>query len=615
MNDGARAHAVRSPDVRGARTRSAPPPFVAGGARALRLLGAAAVAAAGALALVARGPAGDASAVGAPLDASEVEALVARCLDFARRVRSRPDLTVAVVDPEGNSLGVFHAAGVPADPAARSERAAVALAKAGTGSYFSSDDQTFSTRTACFIIQDHFPPGVRFAPAGPLHGVEFSSIATSDVNPIVFPTPASAEVRVRGDLGGIGLFRGGRRVGGLGVDDGDRKKRVTIPPAVLQPAGCRDAYRLSFANLEAGRDLERIVVAAAGRHLAPAALRATEITVDGFRLPYARPTRFGPARAASLSPSDGAFDTVHPLRGASGIPSRFGTTSVPPPPSAGAGAKTYVGEMPLAFPVRAGTDGILSEADVRRILWQGARQADVTRAAIRRPVGLPMQCWIAVTDTRGEVLGVLRFRDDATLFSYDVAVQKARTAAFFSDADAAFSCRGLGLYAQRFYPAGQQDEGRGPLFQVQDGITVALLTGAAGGPGFPLRNGITVFPGGVPLYKDGVLAGGIGVSGDGIDQDDIVADLGSRGFGAPGAIRCDRLTGAQVKQALRRALSRLAGAVPPDSGGTPATPAELGLCFLHERLRVARATLESTELNVGPSYVKHPRHPGPVTIR
>jgi hypothetical protein len=39
-----------------------------------------------------------------------------------------------------------------------------------------------------------------------------------------------------------------------------------------------------------------------------------------------------------------------------------------------------------------------------------------------------------------------------------------------------------------------------------------------------------------------VLVGAIGVSGDGIDQDDIVAASGCRDFPAPQAIRADRFT-------------------------------------------------------------------------
>ena len=53
-------------------------------------------------------------------------------------------------------------------------------------------------------------------------------------------------------------------------------------------------------------------------------------------------------------------------------------------------------------------------------------------------------------------------------------------------------------------------------------------------------NGITIFPGGVPLYKNGQLVGGCGVSGDGVDQDDIISFAGGVGFEPPAEIRCDQ---------------------------------------------------------------------------
>jgi len=41
-----------------------------------------------------------------------------------------------------------------------------------------------------------------------------------------------------------------------------------------------------------------------------------------------------------------------------------------------------------------------------------------------------------------------------------------------------------------------------------------------------LANGAQVFPGSVPIYRGAQLIGGIGVSGDGVDQDDMIAFLG-----------------------------------------------------------------------------------------
>ncbi len=65
-----------------------------------------------------------------------------------------------------------------------------------------------------------------------------------------------------------------------------------------------------------------------------------------------------------------------------------------------------------------------------------------------------------------------------------------------------------------------------------------------------LANGTQIFPGSVPIYRGTQLVGGIGVSGDGVDQDDMIAFLGVHeaslqlgGFGnAPQNMRADTLT-------------------------------------------------------------------------
>ena len=65
-----------------------------------------------------------------------------------------------------------------------------------------------------------------------------------------------------------------------------------------------------------------------------------------------------------------------------------------------------------------------------------------------------------------------------------------------------------------------------------------------------IPNGIQIFPGSVPIYKGSTLAGGIGISGDGVDQNDLVAFLGLHDAGvtlgtvnnAPRGIRADNIT-------------------------------------------------------------------------
>jgi hypothetical protein len=75
-----------------------------------------------------------------------------------------------------------------------------------------------------------------------------------------------------------------------------------------------------------------------------------------------------------------------------------------------------------------------------------------------------------------------------------------------------------------------------PLTNTLNGVT--LTNTPAINPNLP--NGITIFPGGFPLYRNGVLIGAIGVSGDGVDQDDIISASGTVNFLAPENIRADQ---------------------------------------------------------------------------
>ena len=65
-----------------------------------------------------------------------------------------------------------------------------------------------------------------------------------------------------------------------------------------------------------------------------------------------------------------------------------------------------------------------------------------------------------------------------------------------------------------------------------------------------LNNGIQIFPGAVPIYRGAQLVGAIGISGDGVDQDDMIAFLGLYRAGvqlggsignAPTSLRADNL--------------------------------------------------------------------------
>ena len=66
-----------------------------------------------------------------------------------------------------------------------------------------------------------------------------------------------------------------------------------------------------------------------------------------------------------------------------------------------------------------------------------------------------------------------------------------------------------------------------------------------------LADGMQIFSGGVPIYRGEILVGGIGVSGDGIQQDSLVAFLGLENGpitlnNAPADIRADQLSAGGV---------------------------------------------------------------------
>jgi hypothetical protein len=119
--------------------------------------------------------------------------------------------------------------------------------------------------------------------------------------------------------------------------------------------------------------------------------------------------------------------------------------------------------------------------------------------------------------------------------------------AFFGDQTTfsngiAYSNRAIGNLARPFFPDGIEGTPNGPLSKPQgqwspfnDGLQLDLVFNAVTGANPPpagcttdqrIRNGIQIFPGSFPIYRGGILIGAVGVSGDGIDQDDMVSFLG-----------------------------------------------------------------------------------------
>ncbi len=158
----------------------------------------------------------------------------------------------------------------------------------------------------------------------------------------------------------------------------------------------------------------------------------------------------------------------------------------------------------------------------------------------------------------------------------------------FENSGLAFSSRGAGNIALPLYPDGIDGQGEGPFSKPRgefspfniglqldvsyNGVVnhLAFLLGLSGSDvpasclgrksvldadpavtepvvGKRLANGLQFFPGGVAIYRGNTLVGGIGVSGDGVDQDDMIAFLGLAEAGtglsnAPAELRNDQLT-------------------------------------------------------------------------
>lgn len=474
-----------------------------------------------------------------------------------------PRMTVAVVDRAGRVLAILR--NPNADPA--NDEIAVGVAR--TAAFFSHNRAPLSSRTVRFISGVHFPPGVKKAPNAALYGIENTNRgcdfnvtfnegkciprATSVVSDgpcnafdqsgcgpgIVTGKTDAMDGHANGHPEPVGL-RGPFNPGGLAVNPGG------IPVYRI------GSFAIESGSLEAGDAEIRVggpsyVVGGIGvagvppEHAEFAAFRAAalgvpgvlfpapqfpdlpepgRVFIDGIRLPFVDQA-FRPDGTRAGSPASGSF--VQGPRDGGCAPNRY-----------------LVG--PVGSPE-------LDAADVDRVVRQSFEIAQKTRGYIRLPLNSHARMVIAVSDLQGNILAIYRM-PDATVFSIDVAVAKARNVIWFSreggadlpglPPDTAVTNRTIGFGAQPLFPPGIDGTEAGPFFD--------LFLGDLGSPcsqgsqaANANQNGVVFFPGAVPLYRNGEVVGGLGISGDGVEQDDYVSKLGAGEFLPAGPIWSDRI--------------------------------------------------------------------------
>jgi uncharacterized protein GlcG (DUF336 family) len=391
--------------------------------------------------------------------------------------------------------------------------------------------------------------------------------------------------------GGIPIYKNGTLVGGIGVFFPGETGFATEENAHLNDAGFFDSSRPD-RSLEAEYIAFVAVggIPASSYEGAPPGLATAGPVGDAPALPGVSPRQPNASKVFGLP--FGRIDLVGitlPLFGGQGLLGpqnllfagsqlKLGEVNGTNRAVDVAGATLLSGEPLaggwLAKPIDAAPGaGDLTAADIENLVDRSIVQANVTRSAIRLPLSSTSKMTFSASDRKGNVLGIYRMLD-STFFSIDVAVAKARNVSYYADpaelqpADqvpglprgAAFTSRTFRYLTLPYFPEGINTNRSGP-FSILNSPNTAR-NGRNQGPPLPAssydnvqaraafypadnfqdptdianQNGVIFFPGSQPLYrseavpKSSELIGGFGVSGDGVDQDDVVTSVGAFGY-------------------------------------------------------------------------------------
>ncbi len=464
------------------------------------------------------------------------QADVQMVVEAAATAAQSDSMAIAVVDRMGRILAVYAGPSAPATSpgnfGAAIPTADLAVALARTGAFFSNDQAPLSSRTVRFISGIHFPPGVENTASAALYGIENTNRGcnlAASINALVPPattiagaSPGYGIITGKADIGdsdatavnpgGVPIFKNAQEVGGIGV--------VAADPDTAEYVAYAAAGMIAMSGPSVATD-------GVGFPTFPA---PGIVSINGITLPFVNQTT--PPSGVTSGTFNAANFTVGPVASA----------GVPPE-----GALIAATNGPV---------GGLTAAQVTQIINGAVATANMTRAQIRLPIGARAKMTIAVSDLDGTLIGLYRMTD-GTVFSIDVAATKARNVIYFSGMNrqaadlnqvpmgTAVTNRTIGFGAQPFFPSGIDGTPPGPFFNLytQDtgnACTQGFQTPSAAWPKAN-QSGVVFFPGSESLYINDVLVGGLGVSGDGVDQDDYVTSGGAAGFEAPADIRADQI--------------------------------------------------------------------------
>jgi len=442
------------------------------------------------------------------------------------------DMVVAVVDRAGFVLGVFRTQNAHATSIGNFGQAQnandVAVALARTGAFFSNNQAPLSSRTVRFISGIHFPPGVMNQPPADLYGIENTNRGCTLVDDPNFQSKTPPSLALGGGFGlgiltgkadtadsnaasvnpgGVPIFYKDVVVGGIGVVTSSTNSNVAEYAALVGSTTPRGA---------------------AGDNFGPTPAAPGVVFIGGIALPFVDQTSLPAGFSAGPVAGTGSFLVA-------------AANSQGQPPE---------GDL---IPPAAGPLGGLSATEVTQILNNAEATANTTRAAIRLPLGSKTRMVIAVADLDGTIIGLRRMQD-STVFSIDVAATKARNMVYFNSAlrattdlngvpmGTAVTNRTISFGAQPLYPPGIDGSNAGPFLNLYTmDLANPCTQGFQAGAANANKSGIVFFPGSAGLFRNGALIGGLGVSGDGVDQDDYVTNGGTAGFEAPANIRADQI--------------------------------------------------------------------------